>query len=316
MREKAGTTAGATTPAPSARFGRAVDPGCTVVVIGGSGRTGRAVTAALSRRGVAVRILSRSPDRTSGAFACDMPETAVEVLGADLEDEGSVVAAVRGCAAAYVIPPRLHPHEDALSAAALQALERGGVERVVLHSVLHPYVPTVPHHLRKARAEAGLRSSWTEWTCLQPCTYAQNFPPKLFLDGSTVVLPSAWSPDAPPMTPVDLDDVAEAAAVVLTEAGHAFATYELCGPEVLGHHEIAAAFAGVLGRPVEARQVTLDQVVSLRRPLRHLADFAAYHSHYDEHGFVGNPRVLAMLLERTPTRLVDVIRREIGSLDL
>ena len=47
---------------------------------------------------------------------------------------------------------------------------------------------------------------------------------------------------------VDLDDVAEAAALVLTQDGHSGATYELVGTEPLSQTEVAAAIGAVLGR--------------------------------------------------------------------
>jgi NAD(P)H dehydrogenase (quinone) len=65
-------------------------------------------------------------------------------------------------------------------------------------------------------------------------------------------------------------DVANAAAEVLTSAGHENTTYVLTGPEALGYREVAAQFSPVLGwqveyqdqRPEEARQVMLANGVA------------------------------------------------------
>jgi NAD(P)H dehydrogenase (quinone) len=165
-----------------------------VAVVGGHGKTGRAVRAALAEVGVDARALGRA----------DWPDLA---------------GAVAGCGSAYVIAPNLHPDEPAYAAAALAALTEAGVRRVVYHSVASPYAPAMPHHVGKAVSEDLVRRSGLDWTILQPGAYLQN----LDLTGP-IDLP--YSPDAP-FGFLDLADLGRAAAVVLTSPGHTGATYEL-----------------------------------------------------------------------------------------
>jgi NAD(P)H dehydrogenase (quinone) len=165
-----------------------------VAVVGGHGKTGRAVCSALADRGVDARPLGRA----------DWPDLA---------------SAVTGCEAAYVIAPNLHPDEPAYVASVLAALGSAGVERVVYHSVASPYAPAMPHHVGKAVSEDLVRRSGLGWTILQPGAYLQN----LDLTGP-VDLP--YSPDVR-FGFLDLTDLGRAAAVVLTEPGHGGATYEL-----------------------------------------------------------------------------------------
>ena len=54
-------------------------------------------------------------------------------------------------------------------------------------------------------------------------------------------------------------DYAEAAAVVLTEAGHEGQVYELAGDEAWTFDVLAEALAEVLGRDVELRQVSSEE---------------------------------------------------------
>ncbi|MBD3925327.1 NAD(P)H-binding protein [Nocardioides cavernae] len=165
-----------------------------IAVLGGHGKTGRAVCSALADRGVDARPLGRA----------DWPDLASEVAG---------------CEAAYVIAPNLHPDEPAYVASALAALGSAGVERVVYHSVASPYAPAMPHHLGKAVSEDLVRRSGLGWTILQPGAYLQN----LDLTGP---LDLPYSPDVR-FGFLDLADLGRAAAVVLTEPGHGGATYEL-----------------------------------------------------------------------------------------
>jgi uncharacterized protein YbjT (DUF2867 family) len=165
-----------------------------VAVLGGHGKTGRAVVEALSSGGVGTLTLGRA----------DWPDLAAAVTGAD---------------AAYVIAPNLHLDEPAYVDSALAALRTAGVARVVYHSVASPYVPAMPHHLGKAAAEDLVRRSGLDWTILQPGAYLQN----LDLTGPLEV---PYSPDAP-FGFLDLGDLGAAAATVLLEPGHVGATYEL-----------------------------------------------------------------------------------------
>ena len=161
-----------------------------VAVVGGHGKTGRAVYAAL--------------------------DDAVPLGRAEWPDLASAVA---GCEAAYVIAPNLHPDEPAYVASVLAALTEAGVGRVVYHSVASPYVPAMPHHVGKAVSEDLVRRSGLAWTILQPGAYLQN----LDLSGDLFV---PYDVDAV-FGFADLAEVGEAAAVVITEDGHVGATYEL-----------------------------------------------------------------------------------------
>jgi NAD(P)H dehydrogenase (quinone) len=219
-----------------------------IAVLGGHGKTGRAVIAALAARGVEARPLGRA-------------------------DWAALADAMADCDAAYLIAPNLHPDEPAYVAEALAALSAAGVARVVYHSVASPYAPEMPHHLGKAVSEDLVRRSGLAWTILQPGAYLQN----LDLSGPIEV---PYDIDAV-FGFADLADVAEAAALVLTEDGHVGATYELAS-RVATVAELAVE-AGVTARRTD------------ERPDGWLGAMFAY---YDRHGLPVGTRTLDALLER------------------
>ena len=225
-----------------------------IAVVGGHGKTGRAVAAALAARGIDVVATGRAEWR-------------------DLR------AVVGGCAAAYVIAPNLHPDEPRYVVTAVSALEDAGVRRVVHPPVAAPYVPPMPHHLGKAAAEDVVRRSGLDWTILQPGAYLQN------LDLTrTVRLP--YRADAP-FGFADLRDVAEAAAVVLTEPRHEGATYELATRQAT-----VAQLAAEAGVDVVVERPTGAPATREEEWLR------AMFAYYDAHGLPVGTRVLSMLLGR------------------
>jgi uncharacterized protein YbjT (DUF2867 family) len=55
---------------------------------------------------------------------------------------------------------------------------------------------------------------------------------------------------------VDVRDIAEVAAAVLTQPGHEYATSTLTGPEAVTHGQMAAALTAALGREVSFTDAT------------------------------------------------------------
>jgi NmrA-like family len=187
---------------------------------------------------------------------------------------------------------------DAAATAAVEA----GVGRIVLHSVLHPHAPRMPHHMRKAAGEDAVRRAGIPWTILQPAIYAQTVIG--MLRPGVEEIPLLWSPSAP-MTPVHLGDVAEVAATVLTEDGHAAASYELAGPETLGLGEMIAQAAAITGRELRTRPADPAQVAHrIADTPQHAAELTAMFTEYGDNGLLGNGRVLGWLLGREPTSAI------------
>lgn len=216
-----------------------------------------------------------------------------EVL-VDLLDTHSVRIALQGANAVYHMAPNMHPVELEIGRRVVTVAEEVGVERIVFHSVLHPQIEAMPHHWDKLRVEEAIINSRLIWTILQPAPYIQNFkrPP----DG-TLRIP--YRADAP-FSFVDLMDVAEAAAIVLTTGGWDYGIYELAGPEVMTVADVA--------RGLGAR---IEMVDSASAPAR----LAAMFRHYDAHGLVGNPAALAMVLGRPPTNALAALLRELAAGD-
>jgi NAD(P)H dehydrogenase (quinone) len=226
-----------------------VTGGPVIGIVGGHGKTGRAVATALDARGIDSVALGRA----------DQPD----------------LAALAGCEAAYLVAPNFHPDEPAYVASALAACERHAVARVVYHSVASPYLPAMPHHLGKARSEDLVRRSRLDWTILQPAVYVQNFD----LSGPLEVPYDVHAR----FGFLDLADLGEAAATVLTEQGHEGATYELASRT--GSVADLAAEAGTTALRVE---VGPDVPEGLRTMF----------AYYDAHGLPAGTLVLRALLRR------------------
>jgi len=281
-----------------------------ILVTGAAGRTGLRIIKALIARGVRVRAFVRRPAageelRTLGVG---------QVVVGDLLDAGSVAGAMRGAGQVLHICPPMHSQEDAIGRGIVAEAAAADVERFVLYSVLHPLLADVPHHARKLEAERALVGSGLAYTILQPSRYMQQLAPiwQSVLASGVHSMPFATSAR---FSVVDLDDLAQAAALVLTQPGHEGATYELAGPEALSQDDMARILTELLARPIRAEAKPLDRMRSEAAaagiPAERIETMGRMNAHYDKHGLIGNPNVLHWLLGRAPTRFRDFVRREL-----
>jgi len=287
----------------------------SILITGAAGKTGRALIRALKTRHPAVAVrgfVYREEHREALAS-----EGVSDVVIGDVHDLSSYRLAARGMDAIYHICPNLHPHEAAVGSVAIQAAQQEGVARFVYHSVLHPHTEQMPHHWQKMRVEEQLFQSGLAMTILQPAAYMQNILAgwETIIKAGVYRIPYAASTR---LGMVDLLDVAEVAARVLTEDTHAGAIYELAGSEALTQQETAQILAEAINRPVRVEQEPLPEWEARARagglgeyPIDTLRRMFAY---YEKFGFWGNSTVLSTLLGRPPTRFLTFAQREVAKI--
>jgi uncharacterized protein YbjT (DUF2867 family) len=273
-----------------------------ILTTGAGGKTGKAIIKALAGCGARVRALVRGEGHRASLNALG----AADIVVGDMNDPRALAEAMRNVEAIYHICPNVNPHEVDLGKAMIDAATRAGVKRFVYHSVLHPQIEAMPHHWNKMRVEELLFGSKLDFTILQPTAYMQN----ALVEWERMVRDGVYRVPYPIETRlslVDLDDVAEAAAIVLTASGHAAATYELAGTAPLSQSEIAETFGRALKRNVRAEA---EAVEAWRERVRAggMDDYqrktlTKMFEAYARDGLKGNPNVLGWLLERPPTSL-------------
>jgi uncharacterized protein YbjT (DUF2867 family) len=283
-----------------------------ILVTGAAGKTGRAVIRALVSKGETVRAAVFRPGQLDEMGASGVHE----VVAGDLRDPAFLGRAVEGSRSVYHICPNIHPLELEIGRMLLQAAVAADVQHFAYHSVMHPQTEGMQHHWRKMRVEELMFESGLPFTILQPAAYMQN----ILASWATVENEGRFVVPYPADTRislVDLEDVAEAAAIVLTDSGHAGATYELAGPEPLSQSEVSIILSDRLGRPVRLEPITVNewkrkvQSVGMMSPYE-LDTLANMFGYYARHGFVGNSNVLSWLLGRQPSNLAAFLERQSG----
>lgn len=204
-----------------------------ILVLGGTGTTGRRIVDVLRGAGHPVRAASRNNGD----------------VRADLGDPGTWAAALDGAGAVYVLEPDLRDgvDHDARVPAFTDAAVRAGVRRIVLLSA-HGVGPADESHPLKS-AERAVSGSGIGWTILRPGWFAQNFSEgfwRPFVVGGTIALPTGDGATAF----ADADDIAAVAAAALTDDRHDGQTYGLTGPRALTMGEAAGILGAAAGREV------------------------------------------------------------------
>ena len=279
-----------------------------ILITGAAGKTGKAVIKALVARGAVVRAFVRNPGHKAGLRAMGVSE----VVAGALDDPDALSLAARGVDAIYHICPNVSPHEVAFAKALVAATASEGVSRLVYHSVLHPQIEAMPHHWNKLRAEEMLFASALDITILQPTAYMQNSLAEWDRMTHEGIFRVPY-PIETRLSLVDLDDVAEAAALVLMDAGHSGATYELVGTPPLSQIEIAETFGRILNKTIRAECETVEAWEQRARGAG-MDDYSRetltkMFRAYARDGLEGNPNVLTWLLGRAPTSVANFAAR-------
>lgn len=278
-----------------------------ILVTGAAGKTGTHLVRALAERGHAVRALVRREEQVERLKALG----AAEAVVGDMTDRRVLARAFSGVSSVYHIAPNMCAEEASIGDAAIAAAVEARTGRFVYHSVLHPQVEDMPHHWLKLRVEEALFKSGLNFTILQPAAYMQNllgYREAILAEGVYAV---PFSIDAR-QSLVDLNDVAEAAASVLTEPGHENAIYELVSPDAPSARDIAAQLSERLGRPVQAKEIDREDWEAQARA-KGLPDYAVntlmkMFVYYEQYNFLGNSNVLGWLLGRPPRRFAQFLQ--------
>ncbi len=210
----------------------------TILVLGGTGKTGRRVAERLTARGLPIRIGSRSGEPPF-----------------DWGNETTWGSALLNVGAVYMTfyPDLAIPGAvDTVRSFVDLALGQG-IRRLVLLSGRGEE--------EAQRAEQVLQDSGAKWTILRCSWFSQNFSENYLRDpvvSGEVVLPAGNVGE--PF--VDADDIADVAVAALTADRHMGQLYELTGPRLLTFAEAVEEIARAVGRKIRYIQVSAEQYAS------------------------------------------------------
>jgi len=226
----------------------------TIAMTGATGLLGRLVARELLQvnRGGGRTILSvRDPNaETLEPFA----RAGAEIRRGDYDDPESLRTAFQGASKLLLISSshaddevRYNQHK-----AAIDAAKEAGVRHLVYTSFAYAEKGRLPLHRMHLRTEKAIQVSGMAYTVLRNASYTDVLRflglREALASGVLLSPPGTWTFNA-----ASRSDLAEAAAVALTEEGHENRIYELTAARAWTLADLAKALAKVSGRPVERR---------------------------------------------------------------
>lgn len=202
-----------------------------ILVLGGTGKTGRRIAQQLQTQGKSVRVASRGGDP---AF--------------DWQDQQTWPASLTGVKAAYIsyYPDLAAPQAPGDIASFCKRAVEMGVEHLVLLSGRGEE--------EALRCEEIVKTSGADWTVLRCSWFSQNFSESFMYDfvmAGTITLPAGAVTE--PF--VDVEDIADIAVAALTSTAHHGQLYELTGPQLLSFTDLANELSRALGRSIAFSQI-------------------------------------------------------------
>lgn len=285
-----------------------------ILITGANGQTGRAIIKALLSKGERIRAFVHTTEQIQEIKSLGE----IEVFAGDMMNQKAVDEALIGISTVYHICSAVNPNEVEIGQMVINAARKARVEHFVYHSVLHSVLQDMPHHQKKLKVEELIVNSGIPYTIIQPAVFMQNILESWkSLSEKGIFQQKFFTTQETRMCMVDLEDLAEAVSIILTNTGYTGATYELCGPENLSLSDMLAAMELHFGLEIKV-ETPQDEIFAAQLKKHGVGDYKVntllkMFQHYNEHGFVGNPNVLTWILGRKPNDFSSFILRTIQS---
>lgn len=285
-----------------------------ILITGANGQTGRAIIKALLSKGERIRAFVHTTEQIQEIKSLGE----IEVFAGDMMNQKAVDEALIGISTVYHICSAVNPNEVEIGQMVINAARKARVEHFVYHSVLHSVLQDMPHHQKKLKVEELIVNSGIPYTIIQPAVFMQNILESWkSLSEKGIFQQKFFTTQETRMCMVDLEDLAEAVSIILTNTGYTGATYELCGPENLSLSDILAVMELHFGLEIKV-ETPQDEMFAAQLKKHGVGDYKVntllkMFQHYNEHGFVGNPNVLTWILGRKPNDFSSFILRTIQS---
>lgn len=230
-----------------------------ILVLGGTGTTGRLVARELAARRHPLRVAARRPPADGVRF--------------DWHDPATHAAALAGVRAVYVLAPVGVPDPEPIMVPFLEQARDAGVTRAVLlsSSAISAGEPGL------GRVHARLGEVLPEWAVLRPSWFMANLVgdhPHAVSARDEGEIVSATG--AGRVAFIDPGDIAEVAVRALTDPEPHNTDHVLTGPEPLSYGDVAAQLTVHWGRPVRHRTVTAAELAARLTAAGIPADFAPF----------------------------------------
>ncbi|AAZ28618.1 SDR family oxidoreductase [Colwellia psychrerythraea] len=238
----------------------------TILIIGAAGNNGMATIESLVSKQPKDTIVAavRSTDK---ATLLKKKFPSIKTVIIDLDKPETLTAAYEGVTKVFMIPGNVEEREQHAKNAIDAAVQAGTVKQFLFYSVVGAEYEAILFAQQFRAGEKYLEQSGLNWTHLRTIFFQDNF--------------FGWADGVKQgglyfgiregsFAPLNVADIGEMAANILTTSGHEHKAYNITGSELLSGEEMAKVFTDVTGKTVAyispTKQQTLDSLLSTGWP--------------------------------------------------
>lgn len=231
----------------------------TILIIGAAGNNGVATLEALTKKhqnDFTIRAGVRS-EAKARELQAKFPGIETAIL--DLNKPETLAPAYKGVDKLFLIIGNIENREEHAKNAIDAAVASGSVKHVVFYSVVGAEYEAILFARQFRAGEKYLEASGLKWTHMRTIFFHENF-----LGWADGIKQGAFyfGIKEGRFAPLNVGDVGEIAANVLTTSGHEGHAYNLTGPELLSGQDFAKVFSDVTGKPVQ--YISPDNATTLK----------------------------------------------------
>jgi len=285
-----------------------------ILVTGATGNIGRKTLQQLLKRRPASELIGLARDP---AQASDLAAEGIEIRQGDYLDYAGLVRAFSGVEKVMLVSATAFTDRNTQHANVINAAREAGVRHIAYMPVIHKegsdfVLPQVTE--QDVFAQEKIRASGLDYTFVCHPPFLENI--ELYLGGD-MLNTGVHAPAGQGKAGFACrDDLAEAHAVVLTEAGHENKTYALYGDPAVSFADIAQILSGISGKPVPfvagSDQDVIGRLTAAGLPEPAAAFVLAWVHGVNAGQWDGAPGDLEKLLRRKPITALDYLRTNYG----
>jgi NAD(P)H dehydrogenase (quinone) len=230
----------------------------TILIIGAAGNNGVATIESLVNKQDeknTIRAAVRSADK---AAELKKKFPSIETVIIDLDKPETLIAAYKGVTKVFMIPGNVEQREQHAKNAIDAAVTAGTVKQFLFYSVVGAEYEAILFAKQFRAGEKYLEKSGLNWTHLRTIFFQDNF--FGWADGVKQGGLYFGVRDGS-FAPLNVADIGEMAANVLTTSGHGSKAYNITGPELLTGEDMAKVFTNVTGKEVAYISPTPEQTL-------------------------------------------------------
>jgi uncharacterized protein YbjT (DUF2867 family) len=246
----------------------------TVLVTGATGQQGGMVARTLKSRGHHVLGLTRNPDSPS---ARELKDLGIGVTAGDFNDPPSLVTAVQGVDAVYVMATPFEAGTEAEARqgiAAVDAAKTAGVQHLVYSSVSDADRETgIPHFDSKYQVERHIQSQNLPYTIVAPAYFMENLISPFMLPGLKQGTLSMAMPATRELQQISVQDIASFTALVLENRDRFLSKRVNIGGDEVDGARTAEIVSRVSGHQIDYVEADIEELLGANQDLGKMFDW-------------------------------------------